>query len=163
MSDNEPKGPSGVELGPLTRDLHFMVRTLQSLLRPEGRALREAFDLEPGVIGLLLIVWLNPGISQSELARSVVLTKPSVTALVKKLETAGLLERRRVDADRRMNALTLTGEGHALIARIRSRSEAAQDRIFEGVAASDREAFFRVTQHLFEHLTAKTATDGRRP
>lgn len=152
MTDNEPKKPSAVELGPLTRDLHFMVRTLQSLLRPEGRALREAVDVEPGIIGVLLIVWLNPGISQSDLAASVVLKKSSVTALVKKLEAAGLLDRTRVNADRRTNALTLTGDGHALIAKIRSLSETAQDRLFEGVTPSDRDTFFRVALHLMERL-----------
>ena len=157
MTDSDPKGPAAVELGPLTRDLHFMVRTLQSLLRPEGRALREAVEVEPGVIGVLLIVWLNPGISQSDLAASVVLKKSSVTALVKTLEAAGLLERNRVTADRRTNALTLTGEGHALIARIRTLSEAAQDRLFEGVPAADRDAFFRVARHLMDRLQAAGA------
>lgn len=159
MSSNDQMGPADVELGPLTGDLHFMVRTLQSLLRPEGRALREAVEVEPGVIGVLLIVWLNPGMSQRDLAASVVLKKSSVTALVKKLEAAGLLERNRVNDDRRTNALTLTGEGHALVARVRALSEAAQDQLFAGISVSDRDTFFRVAVELMHRLAASNPGD----
>ena len=137
-----------VELGPMARDLLFMLRTLQSLTRAEGQSLREALDVEPGVIGVLSVIWLNPGISQNDLAATVALKKSAVTKVVTGLESRGLLSRQRVSADRRMNALTLTTEGHALIARMREMTQSWNDRMFADVAPDDRETFFRVLETL---------------
>ncbi len=73
MTGHSTRPPKGDDFGILSRDLPFMARTLQSLLRPEGHAIRQALDLEAGVIGVLSVIWLNPGISQNDLATSVVL------------------------------------------------------------------------------------------
>lgn len=142
----------GGDLGPLSRDLFYMSRTLQSLLRPEGQAVRAGLEIEPGVIGVLSIIWLNPGISQNDLARSLVLKKSAITALVTRLEARGLIARERTAEDRRINALTLTAAGHALIARIRARTEAVNDRLFDGIAPRDRERFFAVMAAVIANL-----------
>jgi DNA-binding MarR family transcriptional regulator len=148
-------------LGPLGHDVVFVTRNLQALLRPVSDALRAELGLETGMIGVLSIVWLNPGLSQSDLAASMVLKKSAVTKLVKTLEAQGLVTRRRVEDDRRMNALWLTAAGHELIARLRGLTDALHERLFEGIPAGDREAFFRVAGALISRLagTADCAPD----
>ncbi len=155
MSKLKTQSGSEVELGPLAHDLMFMIRNMQTLLRPEAQAVRGALNLEPGVIGVLSIVWLNPDISQNDLAASLVLKKSAVTKLVKSLEADGLLTRRKVSADRRRNALTLTSDGHALISEMRGLTDALHDRLFDGVAEDDRAAFFRVMFGLFSRLESQ--------
>ena len=154
MTGHSTRPPKGDDFGILSRDLPFMARTLQSLLRPEGHAIRQALDLEAGVIGVLSVIWLNPGISQNDLATSVVLKKSAVTALVKHLEERGLVARERSQQDRRQNALTLTADGHTLIAKIREHTEALNDRLFENVSAVERETFFAVMDKVVQNLLA---------
>lgn len=143
----------GIHLGPLKDDLFFVVRNLQAALRTESDAIRAALGLENGVIGLLSVVWMNPGISQNDLAASLALKKSSVTRLVTRLEGQGLVAREKVDADRRVNALMLTADGHALIARARELTDAVHARVFDGIPPADRATFFRVAAHLSARLS----------
>ena len=144
-----------VVLGPLARDLPFMIRNLNAMLRPIGVAVREPLGIESGSIGILYMIWVNPGISQNDLAASLAMKKPAVTKLVKRLESEGLLERRRVQGNRRMNALTLTTEGQETVARIRRMTVKLNDQVTEGVPNQDLEVFFRVLEKLHDTLKAR--------
>lgn len=148
------KTPSGneIELGPLVRDLPYMVRSVNALLRPEGEAVRQQLGFEAGMIGILSIIWLNPGISQNDVAAAVVLKKSSVAKLVKTLEASGFVTRRRADDDRRMNALTLTETGAQAVGQIRMATEAVNDRLFEGITAQDRDIFHTVLSTLLGRM-----------
>lgn len=154
-----------IDLGPLSHDLLFMVRTLQSMLRPDGQAIRAALGTETGMIGLLSIIWLKPGISQNELASVVALQKSAVTKLVTQMEESGLVTRSKDAADRRVNNLSLTEDGQALIARARAIADKLNDRVFQGVDDADREVFFSVLWQIFSRLAtegAQIAPAGRK-
>lgn len=158
MTKPDDKAPTKEHLGLMSRDLPFMVRALQSLLRPEGEKIRTALDIEAGTIGVLSIIWLNPGISQNDLAKSIVLKKSAVTALVQKLEDRGLILRQRNPKDRRINDLTLTTDGHALIAKIRVETQTLNDRIFAGIDHAEREQFFATLEKVVENLSSTGGT-----
>lgn len=51
------------------------------------------------------------GVSQQELAERLYVTKGNISGLIDRLETAGLVERRRLEGDRRSHAIYLTGPG----------------------------------------------------
>ncbi|WP_010140158.1 MarR family winged helix-turn-helix transcriptional regulator [Oceanicola sp. S124] len=142
-----------VELGPLSREVVFLVRNLHALLRPEGQKMREAMAVESGSIGVLALIWINPGVSQNDLAASLALKKSAVARTVKALEAEGLVARRRASADRRANALTLTEAGHEKMAIFRPLSAALHERLFDGVPGEDRETFLRVLAGLVERLS----------
>lgn len=144
---------SVIQAGWLRQDLHFLTRSLRFLLQSESANLRAATGLEAGEVGVLAVVSLNPGISQNDLAASLVLKKSAVTAVVQGLEKRGFLERRRSTNDRRANCLTLTENGKALAERLRQQTLERQADWFEDIPAPDRAAFFRV---LFE-VIAKMA------
>lgn len=57
------------------------------------------------------------GITQSELADRLYVTKGNVSGLVDRLVEAGMVERRAIASDRRSYALHLTGHGRALAER----------------------------------------------
>jgi DNA-binding MarR family transcriptional regulator len=146
-----------VELGPLARDLPYVIRTVNALLRPKGDAVRKTLGFEAGMIGILSIIWLNPGISQNDVAASVVLKKSSVAKLLKTLEAEGFVTRRRAADDRRMNALTLTEKGAKAVADIRTATEAINGDFFNDVSPEDREAFFRVIGVLLARMVETAA------
>lgn len=141
-----------VELGPLAQDLPFLVRNARALLAPLTEQVRMELGIEPGAIGVLSLIWLNPGISQNDLAECLVFKKSAVTKVVKSMEHKGLLTRRRVRSDRRMNALTLTAEGQALIANVRRLTNRMHDRLLDEVPEADRDTFFRVLAGLVDSM-----------
>lgn len=154
------KSAAGIRAGWLQRDLMFLVRSLRYLLRPRGEALRLGAGLEAGEIGILSVIGLNPGVSQNDLAASVVLKKSAVTRIVQNLERRGLIRRDRSQADRRANCLTLTRDGAALVDSVRAATQAMQDDWFADVPPAEREVFFAVLNRLVERLATDPQPDG---
>jgi len=139
-----------IHLGPLAEDLPFMIRNLQAFLRPHSEALRQRLGLEAGMIGILSLVGLNPGLSQNDLAASVALKKSAVTKLVKELEARQLIARQRVAEDRRWNALFLTEQGEAMLGQLRQFSKTLHSQLFKDIDPADRAIFFQVLKQLTE-------------
>jgi MarR family transcriptional regulator, organic hydroperoxide resistance regulator len=57
------------------------------------------------------------GVSQQELAKRLYVTKGNISGLIDRLETAGFVERRPSESDRRQHAITLTDAGRAMAAK----------------------------------------------
>ena len=153
------KTTARIRAGWLQHDLPFLIRSLRYLLRPQGEALRHAAGLEAGEIGILAVLQLNPGISQNDLAASVVLKKSAVTRIVQNLERRELIERMRSAADRRANCLHLTDAGIAVVESVRKATLALHDEWFESVSPADRAVFFAVLNTLIERLADAPQAD----
>lgn len=148
---------SVIRAGWLRNDLPFLNRSLRFLLGAQGDALRSIAALESGDIGVLAVIAGNPGISQNDLAASLVLKKSAVTRVVQRLEKRGLIERRRSETDRRANCLALTHEGSVLAEKLRQATQARHDAWFRDIPDAEREVFFSVLWR----LVARLAEDNR--
>jgi len=146
------KSAARIRAGWLRTDLMFLTRSLRYLLRPQGVELRRQAGLEAGEIGILAVVGLNPGISQNDLAASVVLKKSAVTRIVQALEGRGLLVRSRSAVDRRANCLRLTERGEAAIEGVRRATQALHDAWMESIPEDRRAVFFEVLATLVDRL-----------
>ena len=146
------KSQARIRAGWLGQDLYFLTRSLRYLLAPHGVALRQQAGLEAGEIGILAVVGLNPGISQNDLAASVVLKKSAVTRIVQALEGRGLLERMRSDIDRRANRLTLTPAGQAVIDGVRRATRDQHQHWLAPIPADKQAVFFEVLSDLVDRL-----------
>lgn len=60
---------------------------------------------------ILAILHEQDGLPQRELAEQLQIRPPSLSELLDKLESSGMIERRQNDTDRRMSLVFLTGEG----------------------------------------------------
>lgn len=65
----------------------------------------------------MLVLWEDDGLAVSELGHRLQLDSGTLTPLLKRLESSGLLQRRRDSADERRVLLQLTPAGRALKAR----------------------------------------------
>ena len=63
---------------------------------------------------VLLVLWERDGISVTEIGEKLMLDNGTLSPLLKKMEQAGYLERRRSREDDRVVEITLTDEGRAL-------------------------------------------------
>jgi DNA-binding MarR family transcriptional regulator len=150
--DVQDSAPPGVELGPLRENLPFLTRALRAYIRAENTDFYAALDAEQGEIVVLSVIGLNPGMSQNELAATLVFKKSAITKLVKDLEARGYLERAKSTSDRRFNALQLTAAGQERYARISDLIAQQNAAFLEPFSEPERAEFFGYLNRLYRHL-----------
>src|SRR5436189_2390403 len=100
-------------------------RALQALLRAEAAVRRTlAADLEregvsaAGFSALVVLVTAGGSLELKTLRRRLGWSKPNATEVTATLESRGLVQRRRLDSDRRVAAVDLTSRGRGLVQRL---------------------------------------------
>jgi DNA-binding MarR family transcriptional regulator len=78
-----------------------------------GRRLRD-INLSLPKCDVLSTLIEREGLSQQDLAEQLSVTKGNISGLIDRLTTAGLVERRSIEGDRRAHALFLTTQGRQL-------------------------------------------------
>jgi DNA-binding MarR family transcriptional regulator len=100
-----------VDLGCLPRLLGFNLRRAHQCAWRQYVAVIGDKDIKPGLVSLLVLVGVNPGIAQIELGTHLGIDKASIVALLDRLEKCGMLERLRSTRDRRRQGIYLTARG----------------------------------------------------
>ena len=118
---------SQVSLGPLDGYIGFHLRMAQETALRAFIASSSQPGFKPGHFATLMVVRLNPGISQIEVCRAIGRDKSTLSPLVRELQRDGLISRENSLADRRSVTLRLTQKG-----------EAALDALLRHVEAHDR-------------------------
>ncbi|MFV0243556.1 MAG: MarR family winged helix-turn-helix transcriptional regulator [Qingshengfaniella sp.] len=77
-------------------------------------ALLQDHGLKVRSFSVLSVVFSNPGISSSELAKVLRMERSNLVPILDLLETRGLIERTRMTTDRRRYAITTTARGRRL-------------------------------------------------
>jgi DNA-binding MarR family transcriptional regulator len=96
--------------------LHAASRAITGVYRP----MLDRFGITYPQFMVLLALWEHDGQTVSELGEALYLDSGTLSPLVKRLEAAGLVKRRRVAADERRVTVHLTAEGMALEADART-------------------------------------------
>jgi len=123
-----------------TVPLHDQLLSLFDRLR------QMAFDQHPledsGVTmpQLTLLDWISasPGCGVQDIATGLGLTAPTVSVSVRRLEAAGLVERRPDPQDGRAIQLLLTAQGQALHQRARAFRREKMQRLLAGLSGQER-------------------------
>lgn len=118
--------PDKAVLGPLPTYLGYNLRRAQAASFRHLDVTAAGIDLSPGQFSLLTFLEANPDASQTTIARVFGIDKSTLSPVLDAFAKRGLITRRRAEHDRRTNAIRLTGEGLALLARMRARVEAQE-------------------------------------
>ena len=95
-----------------------------------------------------MLIGRNPGISQTELSLANGRDKSSLTPVVEGLVRRGLVERKRMDKDRRAYRLNLTAAGEKTLASM-VRCARGHERVLDGIiGARDRARFLDVLKRI---------------
>jgi DNA-binding MarR family transcriptional regulator len=126
-----------VDMGPLENYIAFHLRLAQELaLRSFTKRLGKA-DFRPGLFALLMVIKLNPGISQSALGRAIGRDKSTISPLIRELQDKALIARRPSSGDRRSVTLSLTRAGQTELAALLGHVE-AHDRRLDDIVGDDK-------------------------
>jgi len=131
--------------GLLSELLGYRLRLAQqAVFRDFARAIPEA---SPGRAGILLLIEVNPGVTQSRLAHAVGLDRSTLVGVLHALEARSLVERRRGE-DRRTNGLWLTRTGQALVASLKRRIRTHERRVAARLSAAERTQLLALLEKL---------------
>ena len=124
MTDPAPRPVSPVRIRHFTRSLPMsLLRARESVMRHFRPALRRNGMTEQQW-RVLRALMTRPGMEVSELAEATFLLGPSLSRILRDLDSLGLITRRHDDADQRRSIIALSPRGEALIEQISPESEA---------------------------------------
>jgi DNA-binding MarR family transcriptional regulator len=124
--------------------LGYRLRLAQRAVFDDFNASMADTLISPGLFGILVIIEANPGLKQSELAQAAQLDRSSIVPVVDKLEARALVERRGSERDRRVNGLWLTARGGALLAKLKRRVLAHEQRVARALSEQERAQLFEL-------------------
>lgn len=132
-------------------------------LNRAAREVERAFDEALAAAGGTLPVWLillnlkigRPG-NQRELAEAVGIREATLTHHLNALDARGLVTRKRVEGNRRVQAVQLTEDGEAAFGRLREAAMAFDARLRRGLSEADLDRF----ESTLATLTANASEDA---
>jgi DNA-binding MarR family transcriptional regulator len=123
----------------------IMPDSLGFLLNDIARLMRKRFDVRARRIGVTRAQWhtlsvlkRNEGCNQGMLADLLEVEPITVGRMIDRLEDAGLVERRRDPADRRVWRIHLTDKAQPILIELRNIADTMIDEVMEGVDPQDR-------------------------
>ena len=141
-----------IDLGPLADWVGFNLRMAQEATFQAFSHRSQEIGESPGRFATLMLISRNPGISQTELSYASGRDKSSLTPVVEDLVRRGLVERKRMDRDRRVYRLSLTAEGKKTLA-LMVRCAREHERVLDGIIGTrDRKRFIDVLKRLAAEL-----------
>lgn len=145
---NGAAAAKAINFGPLATWVGFNLRMAQEATFQAFSERSAVIGESPGRFATLTLIGRNPGISQTELSLANGRDKSSLTPVVEDLVRRGLVERKRVDSDRRTYRLNLTAAGKktlTLMTRCARRHERNLDRV---IGLRDRKRFLEILKRI---------------
>lgn len=121
---------------------------------------KKAFDMlkdtgiHPKQVPLIGLVYHREGISQKEISQALQISPPTVAVSIKRLEKAGIIERKADEKDQRLSRIYLTEEGKTVTEKARECIREKEKLLFQGFSESEicllRRFFLQMIQNLEE-------------
>jgi len=113
----------------LENSLGYALRRAQlSTYKPFLDAM-EPYDIRPSQFAVLALIRSNQGETQSAISSTLGIQKTNFVALLDKLESRSLIERRKTGSDRRYSALYLTESGESFVKEVETAHEAMEKKL----------------------------------
>lgn len=144
-----------------------------SLSRILGQAMRlyfvhcfhvsERLGVHPGQMPVLFEVHRRGGLYQRELCRNLCLRPSTVTVTLRRMEKAGLIERRQDIRDQRLYRIYLTPKGETAACELRRTLRDIEAASFAGFTAEERMLFRRFAVQVRDNLAGLVQDDTEKP
>lgn len=149
----------------LDDEVHFL---LMRAFNSSNRAVVErtsALGLLPGQPKILEYLSEHDGSRATDICAGCVLDKSTMTSLLSRMESDGLIERRRSETDGRSSGVWLTARGAETARRMRSSIAEVDTAVKEALGAEEYRRLARMLREvtvIFENRKVPSATDRRR-
>jgi DNA-binding MarR family transcriptional regulator len=137
----------------------FLIGALLRRKRLAFGALLEPYHVTPRQFAVLSRLWQEDGLALTDLARRLYADPSSLSRTLVLMERAGLLRRQRDADDRRVFSLRLSPQGRRLKRRLRSRVQAHEAEMIQGLSPAEIELVAGAMRRMLENLGGAPA-DG---
>ena len=137
-----------INFGPLAYWVGFNLRMAQEAAFQAFSRLSQEIGESPGRFATLTLIARNPGISQTELSLANGRDKSSLTPVVEGLVRRGLVERARMDTDRRTYSLSLTPAGKKVLTNMTRCARRHERNLDQLIGERDRKKFIRILKKI---------------
>lgn len=127
---------------------HLYFRRVFAMMKETG--------IHPRQIPLLGLVSCKQGVSQKEISEILKISAPTVAVSVKRLEKAGMVERRNDEKDQRILRVYLTEKGKRITETARAHVEENEKALFHGFSESELCLLKRFFKQMTENLEGVT-------
>lgn len=134
---------------------HLLARTCR-LLRTRVHTRLEEVGLYRGQQFVLSVLWENEGLTHSELAEKILVRPATTTNLLKRMEKAGLVERRPDPDDQRVSRVYLTDAARSMHDTVETTWQQIDEQIFAGFSSEERALFEQFLLRIQGNLMQKT-------
>lgn len=117
--------------------LYFNTTALARVLEREWTRAFKPFGLTPSQAFTVRVVLAQPGVLQGELARQMVIQRPTATRVLDGLQKLGLVERRGTGGDARELAIFPTAEARAIEQQLNAASAEVTKRLKKELGAEE--------------------------
>lgn len=132
----------------LGRQLNFAAKSTRSYLEQHLASAGASF----AVWTVLFALKTNGPLIQRELAELLNVEGPTLTRHLARMESEGLIGRRRTSADRRAAIVRLTDAGEAMHARLSGIVAASGDIVLKGFTPGEMEEFLRYLTRVIQNV-----------
>jgi len=115
-----PKAAEMIATAALDGSLGYSLRRAQLSTYREYDSFMARFDIRPSQFAVLTLIRSNPGSSQSAISTALGIQKANFVAVIDRLKSRGLTERRKLRGDRRSSALYLTRRGELFCEKLQA-------------------------------------------
>ena len=140
-----------------------------AMFRANHQVMSRAFSEEgshPAQGGCLIALARNDGLSQRELADRLHLTPPTITAMLQRMEKAGIVVRQPDADDQRLMRVHLTDAGRHLEGEVRNAVATHINRVIGALSEADRSELARLLELMagnIRDVLATTVGDAEAP
>ncbi len=130
----------------------YLLSQVCKLRRSRGSTRLEEIGLYRGQHFVLAALWEQDGLTHSELADQLYVRPATITNALKRMETAGLVERRRDDRDQRVSHAYLTDAGRRIRSDVERVWAALDEKAFGDLSPEEALQFRRLLFRIRESL-----------
>jgi DNA-binding MarR family transcriptional regulator len=131
----------------------FMLGRMCKLMRSRIHAMFDDIGLHRGQHFVLHVLWKNEGITHSELAARSCVQPATITNALKRMEKAGLVERRRDTEDERVSRVYLTEAGRAIRSKVEDTFREFEAQALSGLSKEEVATLRDLLRKVQENLT----------
>ena len=126
----------------------YKFHTMKQLHKRRFQMLSSNIGLFPGQPPLLMLIYQNNGCTQNELSKKLNIKPASMTEALKRMEKAGLIERRCDEKDLRLTRVFLSATGNSLVQEALEIGKQIEKECFINFTEEEKKTFLRLMDNL---------------
>ena len=133
--------------------LGFQLFQISRMHRQRAEEALNKLGLHAGQEMTLFQLWIEEGLSQTQLAASMRVEPPTATKMLQRMEQAGLIERRADPEDARVTRVYLTERGRSLEQPVLKVWKELETQTVAGLSATEQALLSRLLQQVSANLS----------